>query len=52
MANSPLIYDPSKPIPDGKKLIFRPWYDHPITGQRIFAAHYGKKAFPMIVDVE
>jgi hypothetical protein len=49
MANSPTIYDPLN-IPPGKKLIFRPWYDHPVTGKRIFAAQYGKKVFPMIVD--
>lgn len=49
MGNQPTIYDP---IPPGKKLIFRPWYDHPVTGKRIFAATYGKKVFPMIVDIE
>jgi hypothetical protein len=47
--DSPTISDPSS-IPPGKKLIFRPWRVDPITGKRLYAAHYGKKAWPMIVD--
>lgn len=48
---SPTVYDPSA-IPPGKKLIFRPWYDHPVTGERIFAKRFGVRAFPMLVDAE
>lgn len=36
------------PIPEGMKLVFRPYRTLP-NGQVIWAKHYGKRAFPMLV---
>lgn len=36
------------PIPEGYELIFRPWTTTR-NGKRIWAKHYGLRAFPMIV---
>jgi hypothetical protein len=38
------------PLPDGYKLIFRPWTTK--NGKRIYARQFGKRAFPMLVKVE
>jgi len=38
------------PIPDGFKLVFRPW----ITlrnGKKLYASQVGKRAFPLVVPV-
>lgn len=40
-----------EPLPPGKKMIFRPWRECPKTGKRIYASAYGKKAWPIIIDV-
>lgn len=37
------------PVPPGKRLVFRKW----ITlkdGTRRYASHYGKRAFPILID--
>lgn len=36
------------PVPPGKKLIFRPWVTHPVTGQRIYPKR--GKVIPILVD--
>ncbi|MBN9503607.1 MAG: hypothetical protein J0H02_17660 [Armatimonadetes bacterium] len=40
-----------EPEPKQKKLIFRAWYIHPGTKEKIYAWQYGKKAFAIWVDV-
>ena len=35
--------------PDGYKVIFRPYYTHPKSGRVVWAKHYGRKAFPILV---
>lgn len=35
-------------IPPDKQLIFRPWIE--VKGKRIYACHYGKRAFPILID--
>jgi hypothetical protein len=47
MSDTPTVYDP---LPPGKKLIFRPWITDPVTGKRLWARQYGRKAWPLIVD--
>lgn len=37
-------------LPPGKKIIFRPWITGP-DGRRIYASTYGKRVFPIIVDI-
>lgn len=34
--------------PVGKRVIWRPWIT--VDGKRIYARHYGKRAFPIVVD--
>ena len=36
------------PIPPGKRLVFRPFIT--VKGKRIWASHYGKRAFPILID--
>lgn len=43
-------HDPKALTPPGKKLVFRPWRDDPKTGKRLYAVHYGLKAWPILVD--
>jgi hypothetical protein len=38
------------PAPPGKRYIFRPWRHCPDTGRKIWAKHYGRKAWPILVD--
>ncbi len=38
------------PIPDGFKLVFRPWITLK-NGTRLYARQIGKRAFPLIVPV-
>jgi hypothetical protein len=38
------------PIPDGYKLIFRPFITLK-NGKKLFAAQVGKRAFPLLVPV-
>ncbi len=45
----PTVYDPLHP-PPGKKRIFRAWRIDPVTGERIWAKHYGLRAWPIWVD--
>lgn len=35
-------------IPDGMKLVFRPWRKLP-NGKVLWAKHYGLRAWPMVV---
>lgn len=35
-------------VPPGKRLVFRPWIT--VKGKRIYASHYGKRAFPILID--
>jgi len=37
-----------QPLPPGKRLIFRRWVKHPVTGERIYARH--GRAIPIIID--
>jgi hypothetical protein len=37
------------PIPPGKRLVFRPWITK--NGVRVYAKQYGKRAFPILVDL-
>lgn len=36
--------------PPGKKYIFRSWRRDPDTGRILYAANYGLKAWPILVD--
>lgn len=36
-------------VPPGKRVIWRPYIT--VKGVRIFARQYGKRAFPILVDV-
>lgn len=38
-----------RPVPPGKKLIFRPWITLP-NGARLYASQVGKRVFPILVD--
>ena len=38
------------PIPDGMKLVFRPWRTT-AGGKVLWAKHYGLRAWPMLVPV-
>ncbi|WP_158289005.1 hypothetical protein [Rubrivivax albus] len=38
------------PIPEGFKLVFRPWITLK-NGKKLFAAQVGKRAFPLIVPI-
>jgi hypothetical protein len=38
------------PLPEGYKLVFRPFITLK-NGKRLFAKHYGKRAFPMIIKI-
>ena len=38
------------PIPDGFKLVFRPWITLK-NGTRLYARQIGKRAFPLVVPV-
>lgn len=40
-----------EPPPPGKKYIFRSWLMRP-DGRRIYAKQYGKRAWPLLVDVD
>lgn len=42
--------DPNSPIPDGYKVIFRPWITLK-NGTKIYAHQRGLKAFPLLVPV-
>lgn len=37
------------PAPPGKRYIFRPWKTD-AHGKRMYANHYGKRAFAILVD--
>jgi hypothetical protein len=37
-------------VPPGKRLVFRPWITLP-DGKRLYAKAYGKRAFPLLIDV-
>lgn len=39
------------PIPDGFKLVFRPWITRK-DGTRIYASQFGKRAFPLVVPAD
>jgi hypothetical protein len=38
------------PDKEGKRLIFRPWIT--VNGKRIHASQYGKRVFPIWIDVD
>jgi len=38
------------PIPEGFKLVFRPWITLK-SGRRLYASQFGKRAFPLVVPV-
>lgn len=39
------------PAPPGKRLVCRPWRTDPKTGNRVYAKHYGRKAWCWYEDV-
>lgn len=38
-------------VPEGFKLIFRPWRTDKKSGRRIWARWFGLRAFPMLVPI-
>ncbi len=39
-------------VPDGKRLIWRPYRLDPRTGKLIWACQYGLRAWPILIDDE
>jgi len=37
--------------PPGMRYVFRPWRRDPRTGRKLYAANYGLKAWPILVEV-
>jgi hypothetical protein len=37
--------------PPGYRYVFRPWRRCPITGQKLWARSYGKRAWPILVPI-